>query len=138
MAQYRFLAYAGLALGLALSSACRAEISPVTDARSPHDPAVARRDGVEAAIGFWRVTTTQGAAYCLIALNRRPVGSDYGVHVESCGVPALAAIRAWRPTDDGFELLRSGDAPGLGFRQTGEDSFESRDGVLKVSRAAVP
>ena len=110
----------------------------MTETRSSRDQTAARSDAVEAAFGFWRITDAHGSAYCLMALSREASGSDYGVQSESCGIQALATIRAWRPTNDGFELLRPGSAPSLSFRQTGVDSFESRDGALKASRAAVP
>lgn len=138
MARYRLLAYAGLALGLGLSSACRAEMSPMTETRSSRDQTAARGDAVEAAFGLWRIADAHGSAYCLVALNRQASGSDYGVHIDSCGMPELGMIRAWRPTEGGFELLRYGSSPGLSFRQTGVDSFETRDGALKASRAVVP
>lgn len=138
MAQYRILAYVGLVLGVALSSACRAEMRPVTEAHSPHDQTAQHEGSVEAAMGFWSVTAPHGRARCMIALNREAAGANYGVYVEACTIKALASITAWRPTREGFELLPSGNAPGLRFRQTGVDNFESHDGVLKVSRAAVP
>lgn len=89
-------------------------------------------------MGLWSVTAPPSQAHCLIALNSLPVGRDYGVHIEACAIKEMGAVTAWRPTQEGFELVRSGEAAALGFRQTGLDSFESRDGVLKVTRAAVP
>ena len=148
MAHCRILAYAGLAFGLALSSACRAEIKPVTEADSPYDQtahdqapkdqAAPRPGSVGAATGLWSVTAPLGKGQCLIALSSLTVGGDFGVAIETCNIKEMGSVSAWRPTQDGFELVVSGNAPALGFRQTGVDSFESRDGALKVTRAAVP
>lgn len=138
MSRYRIFAYLALAVGIGLSSGCRAETKSVTDARLSADQAARRHGAVNAVMGLWNVAGESGQGGCLIALNATPRGSDFGVHIETCTLKALASVAAWRPTEDGFELVRTDGAPGRAFRQTGVDSFESRDGALKVTRAAVP
>lgn len=91
---------------------------------------------IEDVIGFWRVTSASGAEPCLIALNRLPVGEAYGVHVETCSTPALAAAHDWRPVSGGFELRDRTGAKIARFRKTGSEAFVAVEGY-RMEPAAV-
>lgn len=91
---------------------------------------------IDEGLGLWRISPVQGGKQtCLIALNRLVQAGGYGVHIETCAIPALAQARGWRPVAKGIELLDSSASPIAAFRQQGVDAFGSQDGAWRMERA---
>ncbi|WP_349312108.1 AprI/Inh family metalloprotease inhibitor [Brevundimonas subvibrioides] len=90
---------------------------------------------VEAVTGLWNLVPLTGDKTCTLALNGMFVEGGFGVFLERCSIAAMAGVRAWRPTTQGFELLTADASVALAFRRTGVDSFASTDGALRLTRA---
>jgi hypothetical protein len=93
---------------------------------------------IEDATGLWRAIAENGGATCLIALSgfvRTEAPNSYGVHIEACGIPALAAAVGWRPVVGGFELIGAADKPLAAFRRRDVDAFNAVEGGYSLERA---
>jgi hypothetical protein len=108
-----------------VAGACRADMSP-------SDPSALIGPD---AVGFWRVTGVAKGHDCLIALNRLKVQENFGVFVEACKIGDLASAVAWRPIQEGFELIFT-NAASLRFRLITEDRYVSEDGRYRLERSA--
>lgn len=123
-----------LAVGL-LVAGCGAKETPM-HANEAHRPsAMAIEDG----LGLWRITSTRdgGKQDCVIALNGLAQPGSYGIHIETCSIPALAQLAGWRPIENGLQLLDASTAPIVAFGQYGIDEFRTNDGSLRMQRATL-
>ncbi len=88
------------------------------------------------AAGLWRASSPDRKAACVLALNRLPQTGGFGVHIETCAIPQIAAAAAWRPTPTGVELLGRDGAVLISLRKISHDRFEAVEGLV-MEREAV-
>jgi len=126
-----------LVLAAGAGAGCRAETLPMPIDTNPEAMNQGARTGslsIDEVFGLWAITAVRGTGTCRITLNRIPSGDHYGVLVGRCSVKDAQGATGWRPTENGFELLRAG-APPLRFRQVSVDEFESLDRLFRLTRA---
>jgi hypothetical protein len=107
-------------------------------AMSIHETARPGVLAVDEGIGFWRVVSADGRAVCKIALDRfarDDRAGEYGVHIETCSVPALASAVGWRPVDGGFDLIGPAGQTVATFHRRGVDDFSAVEGGYRLERA---
>lgn len=107
--------------------ACKSEILPMKE------QAIQSSDN--AAVGFWKLVGQEGRETCLFSMNQLPDVHGFGVQVENCNLDPNLRPAAWRPTQNGFELINGAGAVAMRFRPVTVDSFETTDDRYRLERA---
>lgn len=127
-----FSVVALLLVAAPLAGACGAQETPPMTQPSPS--AELTPEDVK---GAWRIDAVGEKMTCVVAISGFVSGKNYGVHVETCTIPAFARSSQWRLVANGFEMIDSGGGVTARFLRTTIDSFASTDRRYMMTRAAV-